>query len=251
MKCASEMTGYPRCFAWGAVAIGFAVSLAVHSVPTFAQAPFTVTSPPAGSVLSLGQPVTVLWTGGDPAWSVDVYLIELTPGLPFAVAALVAGNVPNSGTASWTFPSSHPLGGPCEHTYQFYVQEVTQITWTYGPRITVVCGIPVAIDIKPGSYPNSVNPRDHGVVPVAIITTPTFDATAVAPTSVKFGPNLAVAVRSAFEDVDGDGDLDMILHFRTQETGIECGDTAASLTGLTNSGQAIKGSDSIRTVGCN
>ena len=180
----------------------------------------------------------------------DVYLIERTPGLPFAVAAVVAGSIPNSGTASWTFPSSHPFEGPCEHTYQFYVQEVTQIAWTYGPSFTVVCGVPVAIDIKPGSFPNSINPRNQGVIPVAIITTPTFDATTVDPTSVKFGPNLAMPVRSAFEDVDGDGDLDMILHFRTEETGIMCGDIAASLTGQTNAGLAIKGSDSIKTVGC-
>jgi hypothetical protein len=52
------------------------------------------------------------------------------------------------------------------------------------------------------------------------------------------------------EDVDGDGDNDMILHFNTQYTGIVCGNTSASLTGSTFGGQAFRGSDSIRTVGC-
>jgi len=42
----------------------------------------------------------------------------------------------------------------------------------------------------------------------------------------------------------------MILHFNTQDTGIVCGDTSASLTGETVSGQEIEGSDSIKTVGC-
>jgi len=57
-------------------------------------------------------------------------------------------------------------------------------------------------------------------------------------------------VHAALEDVDGDGDTDMILHFKTQATGIKCGDTSASLTGETFGGQMIEGSDSIRTVRC-
>jgi hypothetical protein len=42
----------------------------------------------------------------------------------------------------------------------------------------------------------------------------------------------------------------MILYFNTQETGIQRGDTSASLTGETVGGQAIEGSDALRTVGC-
>jgi hypothetical protein len=112
--------------------------------------------------------------------------------------------------------------------------------------------VPVAIDIKPGSFPNSINPRSKGVIPAAILTTDTFDATTVDPTTVRFGPTgtEAASVQSALEDVDGDGDTDMILHFKTQDTGIVCGDTSASLTGETFGGQAIEGSDSIKTVGC-
>jgi hypothetical protein len=110
----------------------------------------------------------------------------------------------------------------------------------------------VAIDIKPGSYPNSINPRSKGVIPVAIITTGTFDAAAVDPTTVLFGPTGTEAppAHSALADADGDGDIDMILHFNTHATGIVCGDTSASLAGKTFGGQAVKGSDSIRTVGC-
>jgi len=97
------------------------------------------------------------------------------------------------------------------------------------------------------------------VIPVAILTTSMaagesvdFDATTVDPTTVLFGAtgSEAAPVQSALEDVDLDGDTDMILHFDTQDTGIVCGDTSASLTGETFSGQAIEGSDSIKTVGC-
>lgn len=110
----------------------------------------------------------------------------------------------------------------------------------------------VSIDIKPGSFPNSINPKSKGVIPVAILTTDTFDATTVDPLSVKFGPNGATEAhgRGHTEDVNGDGKLDMVLHFNTQKTGIQCGDTSASLTGKTVEDQDIEGSDSIQTVGC-
>lgn len=110
----------------------------------------------------------------------------------------------------------------------------------------------VEIDIKPGSFPNSINPRSKGVIPVAILTTDTFDATTVDSTTVLFGPTgtEAAPVQSALEDIDGDGDTDMILHFNTQETGILCGDASAFLMGETLGGQAIEGADSIKTVGC-
>ena len=90
------------------------------------------------------------------------------------------------------------------------------------------------------------------MIPVAILTTDTFDATTVDSTTVRFGATgtEAVPVQSAFEDVDGDSDTDMILHFNARETGIVCGDTSIILTGETFSGQAIQGSHSIQTVGC-
>lgn len=110
----------------------------------------------------------------------------------------------------------------------------------------------VTIDIKPGSFPNSINPRSAGVVPIAIITTPTFDATSVVAATVRFGPNGIEAAPQewALEDVDGDGDTDMILHFPTGATAIPCGATSAMLTGQTAGGQPVKGVNSVRTVGC-
>ncbi|HJQ69547.1 MAG TPA: hypothetical protein VKA70_11270 [Blastocatellia bacterium] len=108
------------------------------------------------------------------------------------------------------------------------------------------------IDIKPEGVPNSINPRSNGVIPVAILTHAEFAASSVDPATVRFGATgtEAAAVHSALEDVDGDGDIDMILHFRTQQTHIACGATIAYLTGRTFGGQAIQGSDSVATPGC-
>lgn len=48
-------------------------------------------------------------------------------------------------------------------------------------------------------------------------------------------------------DTDKDGDMDMVLHFKTQETGIQHGDTQACLTGKTFAGESIYGCDTIVT----
>jgi len=112
--------------------------------------------------------------------------------------------------------------------------------------------IDVSIDIKPGSLPNSINLKSEGVIPVAILTTDLLDAATVDPASITFGltGTEATLLKFAMQDIDGDGDTDIILHFKTKATGIVCGTTAAYLKGRTVNEQAIQGSDSVRTVGC-
>jgi serine protease len=115
-----------------------------------------------------------------------------------------------------------------------------------------VVAVAVTVDIKPRDFPNSINPKSKGLIPVAILTTNTFDATVVDPNTVRFGKNGTEAqlVHFALADADGDGDRDLILQFRTEDSGLQCGDTLASVRGRTFSGAAIEGSDSVRTVGC-
>ncbi|HKB07299.1 MAG TPA: hypothetical protein VKF61_03350 [Candidatus Polarisedimenticolia bacterium] len=111
----------------------------------------------------------------------------------------------------------------------------------------------VGIDVKPGVFPNTINPRSGGAIRVAVLTTDSFDAAGVDPTSVRFGENGTEAspLQSSLEDADGDGDLDLVLKFSGPSTGIACGDIAGVLSGKTTAGASIAGVDSIRTVGCN
>jgi hypothetical protein len=115
--------------------------------------------------------------------------------------------------------------------------------------------IQVEIDIKPGSYPNAINLRSKGLIPVAILSTGDFDATTVDPATVQIA-GACVSTRaknSQFmvheEDVNGDGLVDLVLQVATQN--LDKGtfqDGYAILTGTTYGGQSILGADEITIV---
>jgi hypothetical protein len=112
--------------------------------------------------------------------------------------------------------------------------------------------IEVDIDIKPGSFPNSINPNSKGVIPVAILGSASFDVTDVDVTTLAFGPSGATPAHMAgghLEDVNNDGFTDLVSHYLTQDTGIASGNTEACLTGQTTGGVGIEGCDSVNTVG--
>ncbi len=116
-----------------------------------------------------------------------------------------------------------------------------------------VLPVEVLIDIKPGSDPNSFNNDGHGVIPVAILTTDSFDAATVDPFSVSLN-GAAVRVKGksgnagSLEDVDNDGDLDLVVQIEDVDGTYQAGDTLATLTGVTVDGFDIVGQDTIRIV---
>ena len=108
----------------------------------------------------------------------------------------------------------------------------------------------VIIDIKPGSEINPINTKAKGVIPVAILGSDTLDVLDVDPTTLEFGPfGAGIAHKKVhYEDVNEDGILDLVAHFKTQETGIANGDTEAFLSGAFLDGEPFLASDVIRTV---
>ena len=78
-----------------------------------------------------------------------------------------------------------------------------------------------------------------------------FDATQINASTLKFAvggaPNIATP---RVKDVDGDFDNDVTFTFRTQDTGIACSDTQATLTGATNAGDLFTGTDAVVTADC-
>ena len=112
--------------------------------------------------------------------------------------------------------------------------------------------IEVRVDILPADKKNRINLRSNGNIAVAVLSTRKFDATQVDWETVTFGPRDATELhrRSHVRDVDRDGDMDFVLHFKIRKTGIKCGDRKAKLTGETFSGQVFTGSDKVKPRNC-
>lgn len=120
-----------------------------------------------------------------------------------------------------------------------------------GLAVGPVNALAVQVQVKPGSTPAPVNPKSQGVLPVAILGSKTIDVRTIDSRSVRLGIGQASPQNGGhFADVNGDGIPDLLLQFPTQGAGIQCGDTALTVSGNTASGNAITGFDTIRTVGC-
>ena len=107
------------------------------------------------------------------------------------------------------------------------------------------------VDIKPGSDANPINLKSRGVIPVAILGSSTLDVNEIDPNTVTFGPDAAFEshrVQIHFEDVNNDGVLDAMFHFRTQQTGISDGDSEACISWRDFAGDSFTCCDSVRTV---
>jgi hypothetical protein len=92
------------------------------------------------------------------------------------------------------------------------------------------------IDIKPGATSIArINPKSRGNIPVALLSSATFDALKVDPGSVRFGPNgndaTALRCGKGGEDVNNDGRLDLVCHFDTQAANFDPSDEEGIVTG--------------------
>ncbi|MGB2863336.1 MAG: hypothetical protein WBC05_08430 [Sedimentisphaerales bacterium] len=102
------------------------------------------------------------------------------------------------------------------------------------------------IDIKPGSDQNSINLKSKGVVPVAVLTTDDFNAATIDPATALFAG--AEPVRWKLEDVDDDGDDDLMFHFKTQELDLDQDSTEATLKAELLTEVMVSGTDEVRIV---
>jgi hypothetical protein len=127
---------------------------------------------------------------------------------------------------------------------------------TVGPNGEIIASaqMVVPIDVKPGCVTNSIQIKSAGVIPVAILSLPTFDATAIDPDTIYLeaaGVKLTgngEKTLSHEQDVNGDGLVDLKCYILTDETQIIVGQAIAILEGNTFDGIPIRGEDFIRLV---
>ena len=131
---------------------------------------------------------------------------------------------------------------------------IPQDTSAQVSQICPVSCIQAGIDVKPGSYPNSINLGSRGVIPVAILSSNYFDATQVDPSTVELsGAGVAIKGKGNIlahqEDVNGDGLIDLVVQVETENLNpAELQTGKACLIGKTYAGDSIAGSDEIVIV---
>jgi hypothetical protein len=154
----------------------------------------------------------------------------------------------SGGTISLAIPGGNNREGVCTSTDCYFGNTFRS---TIAGNVTTTPIPPlVIIDVAPGKHPNIINLKSGGFVRVAILSQGIFDAIQVDPTTTKFGPSEIGSIRYKVKDVDYDGDEDLLLSFRIQQTGIVCSDTEASLIGELYDGTPITGTDFIQTKNC-
>ena len=168
-------------------------------------------------------------------------------------------------------------GQPCDPLATAFILvpgTYSVLTGTYGNgdpiNLTFYGNIPInlvilesemEVDIKPGNDENNINLKSKGVVPAAVLTTDDFDAATIDPASAKLAG--ASPERWKLEDVDGDGDDDLLFHFRTQDLELDQSSTEATLTAklapltdqmsirsaeMTNDGAIVSATDEVRII---
>lgn len=113
------------------------------------------------------------------------------------------------------------------------------------------------LDVKPNSDPSSINVDKQGVVPVAILSTPDFDAVrevVVGDDTPRFGVTgyeySLVGCAPSGEDVDGNGLLDLVCRFDTARAGLNCQTTLGRMSGTLQDGTPWEGQDPVKITPC-
>ncbi|MHC4621097.1 MAG: LamG domain-containing protein [Planctomycetota bacterium] len=176
-------------------------------------------------------------------------------------------------TGHWPFDemegqTAHDLSGNGRHGYlggDPCEPDDSDPTW-------IQTAMPAAVDIKPGSCPNPLNPASRGVLPVAVLGSEDFDVNTIDTASIRLAG--VAPVRSHYEDVatpvadanvcecnvDGpDGFMDLTLKFKTQaiveqivnafDDLVKDDEFVLTLKGTLSDGTRIEGTDCVRIIG--
>ena len=123
----------------------------------------------------------------------------------------------------------------------------------FNPDQNTACVVTsVVIDIKPGRFPNIVSLDSLIPLSVAILSSPSFNATQVKPETVRLSGASVIRLGNAYLcgalDVNRDGIPDLVCIVDKRHLVLPADDAVAVLTGQTRSNVSIRGEDSIHIV---
>ena len=217
-------------------------------------------------IIYVAEGTALNFHGGSVGWSVWLPTIkdnQTEPKVTVEGKDFMLNGVPYSGTKGFTpvptdgttlegfYPSDDPEN-PDDipiHIHFFGPVHVDLV------NLEPASELKIDIDIKPGSDTNPINLKSKGVVPVAVLAS--LGAPMIDPATVRFAG--AAPVHCTLEDVDGDGDEDMLFHFRTQELNLNEESVDATLTAqlmidsltslsMTNERASVSGTDKVQIL---
>jgi hypothetical protein len=195
------------------------------------------------------------------SWSFELGLVTVDPrtGLARDVDPTVGGEdelpAGGHGIQALVFSPRGILYGAWEQLFVF--DTTTGAATLVGGRYTDVRGlaylsdaIQIDLDVRPHQARDHVNTRSRGLLPVAILGTPGLDVREVDVSTLGFGPGQArVEKRPKLRDVTRDGELDLIVRFRSNETGLEPGAGEACMEGALLDGTPLFGCAKVAACG--
>ena len=227
----------------------------VNSPPLSVTVAGTAVTQTSASVVYSPSTWSTQWaTSGSP--SPIVASITLMPGAactamdltkPILMNGSVSGSVISGSTgtnANVSFSGGaavQSLGSTSPGTYYPTVQGSCDslVGALFTAKAAVNLGLTVGIDIKPGSSTNPINMGSRGVVPVAIFSTSSFDATKVLPGSITLAGgtvNLKGKGKPIYQfsisDLNGDVRPDMLVHIDTTTMSLDPSMFSAVLEGI-------------------
>jgi hypothetical protein len=172
---------------------------------------------------------------------------DLTGGVTFSFSDIGFNNVnkfsirgisvaANLSTDDPNFPHLFPVG-------LTFADPNTMVEITVIP---VVGSGDFAIDIKPGSWPNCINPNSGGVVSVAILGNDSMDVNDIDPQTITLEG--VAPLRWAIQDVDDDGLNDLVFKFKKKllaDQGVLVDGGSLTLEGQLADGTEISASDTV------
>jgi hypothetical protein len=151
-------------------------------------------------------------------------------------------------------------------TSDFWRYSISENAWTVMPpapasvgdggalvQVNEVPRLLVLIDIRPGTFPNTIRLETGRNVTAAILGSETFHAATVDPLTVTLADapirlRLNGTPMAALEDVNGDGRLDLVFHVERSALALAPADDQAVLLGETFDGTLIRGADFVEVV---